>query len=305
MFMSLPKQILSRYSIAEDNNESGLAEAQTLEHPELVGYVQELVKNGLKTCVIMRGLTGYGKFTVVQGLKDLVGMISFSTDDLFMENGEYKFDPNKLTDYHNQNFENFKNAIVTGVQCVGVDNTNIQYHEYSRYIDFARNSGYITVLLECKKFAPDVLLERTTHNVPIQPIIAKLKKYTFRDPIYYGLFITYQTVEDLTNPFSYIPKQTTPLHVTLFYGRDQINSVVCRSIPIGKRFKIKVDSFCTSRAGKFLKVHIVDHEISTLQNLHITLETSEGFKPVDVGTNPAETSIEIGKEITGVFGPIY
>lgn len=131
-------------------------------------------------------------------------------------------------------------------------------------------------------------------------------KYTFIDPVYYGIFVNNKMVEDLLEPYSYVPKQTTPLHITLFYGRDQINSVACRSIPIGTAFKVVVDSFCTSKAGKFLKVSIVGlDDLVSAKNLHITLETSEGFKPVDVGTNPAETTIKIEKEINGIFGPIY
>ena len=74
---------------------------EPLEHPELIGYVQELVKSGMKVCIVMRGPTGSGKSTVVRNLKDLVGMVSFSTDDLFIVDGEYKFDASKLTDYRN------------------------------------------------------------------------------------------------------------------------------------------------------------------------------------------------------------
>jgi energy-coupling factor transporter ATP-binding protein EcfA2 len=290
-----------------------------LQIPQLRDYVKTLYDNGLKVCVILRGPTGSGKSTLVKELKkatliqDLKGdtcIECFSTDDLFITDGEYKFEADKLESYHNQNFLNFRDAVVNdNYQAVCVDNTNIGYHEYGRYIELARNNGYVTVVFDCKKLAPEVLFARTTHSVPINSIIAKVKKYNFVDPQYYGIFFTEDSVLSLLNNcgIDYEPVQKTPLHITLFFGRDQINSVACKAIPMGQKYTVKVVSFCTGKAGKSLTVSLEGQEwfITKISHLHITLETHEGFKPVNVGTMTAEISVEINKEISGIYGPIY
>ncbi len=283
---------------------------EPLETPILADYVKTLYDNGMKVCVIMRGPTGSGKSYSVNRLKTVIdtdrdGIHCFSTDDLFMVNGEYKFDANKLDTLHNQNFQNFKNAVVNNTKAICVDNTNILHHDYAKYIDLARNNGYVTVILQCKKLSPEVLMARSSHNVPINSIIARCKKYVFVDPQYSGIFFSEDTIGGLLNEceIGYEPIQKTPLHVTLFFGRDQINSPTCKSIPIGKQFTVNVVSFCTSKAGKFFKVLIDGFEDRT--NLHITLETNEGYKPVEVGRMPSEISFNINKEISGIFGPIY
>jgi hypothetical protein len=275
---------------------------EPLEAPYLAGYVHNLYDNGIKVCVIMRGPSGSGKSSTVKKLKNIMNMESFSTDDLFMIDGEYKFDPSKLESMHNRNFQNFKDAVYGQVQGLIVDNTNIAYHEYQKYIELARGNGYVTVVLQCKKLSPETLFARSTHGVPINSLIAKVKKYQFVDPVYCGIFFPKNEIENLLTQFDYVPKQTTPLHITLYYGRDQVRSVECTSVPVSKEYKIKVHSFCTSKAGKFLKVSIEDFEGD---NLHVTLETFEGFKPVDVGIYPAETSIDINANIRGIYGPIY
>jgi adenylate kinase family enzyme len=279
---------------------------ETLETPALYSYVQTLLDCQIKTCIIMRGPTGSGKSTVTKKLGKIIPSIKIhSTDNLFMVNGKYEFDPSKLEEFHNQNFQNFKKDILDNVQGIIVDNTNILYYEYGRYIELARNNGYVTVILQCKKLEPEVLLARTTHNVPINSIIAKLKKYQFVDPMYCGIFFRPDQIQDLLPP-NYTPIQKTPLHITLYYGRDQINSVECRSIMIGKEYQVTVHSFCTSKAGKSLKVSVEGPEfVNGHTNLHITLETHEGFKPVDVGTYQVETTVDINKQVNGVFGPIY
>lgn len=295
----------NQYSIQEDNYHPQQEVFQEpLETPALYSYVQSLIDSGIKTCIIMRGPSGSGKTTVV---KKLVGMFPdlqvHSTDNLFFDNGEYKFDASKLELMHGQNFKNFRQSVVDEAQSVCVDNTNILIHEYSSYIELARNNGYVTVVLQCKKLEPEVLFARTTHNVPMNSIIARTKKYQFVNPLYSGIFFKKDQIDELLKSYGYQPKQTSPLHITLFYGRDQINSAECTAIPIGKEYTVNVVSLCTSIAGKFLKVSVEGFENHA--NLHITLETFEYFKPVDVGILPADTFVEINAQINGVFGPIF
>lgn len=301
--------ITRRIELITRHNASHIASQpfDSLENPELVRYIEALHGKGIKICVIMRGVTGSGKSTCIKALTELLPeLVSFSTDDLFKIDGVYTFDPKKLGVMHDKNFENFKNAVLLeNKPIVCVDNTNIEYFEYSRYIELAKNNGYVTVVLQCKKYSAETLASRSTHEVPIQFIIPKVQKYKFVEPSYMGIFLNTDEIKELLKQpkevgFDFIPKQTTPLHITLFYGRTQINSEACKAIEVGKEFDINIYGLCTSKAGKFLKV-----AIENFDNLHVTLETFETFKPVDVGIFPAETTIATIILTTGIYGPIY
>ena len=55
----------------------------------------------------MRGLSGSGKSSRVEEILSgttVTKSAVFSTDDIFMENGEYNFRPEKLKEYHDLNF---------------------------------------------------------------------------------------------------------------------------------------------------------------------------------------------------------
>ncbi len=120
-----------------------------------------------------------------------------------------------------------------------------------------------------------------------------------------GIFLNTDEIKELLKEakeagFDFIPKQTTPLHITLFYGNSEINSDACKAIAIGKKY---IYGLCTNKAGKFLQVEIKD--FYKLNYFHITLETFEPYKPVDVGIFPAESTIETIIQTTGIYGPIF
>jgi energy-coupling factor transporter ATP-binding protein EcfA2 len=50
-----------------------------------------------KNLILIRGVSGSGKSTVSNLFR---GVFSISTDDMFMVDGKYKFDPSKLGEYH-------------------------------------------------------------------------------------------------------------------------------------------------------------------------------------------------------------
>ena len=129
-----------------------------------------------KICYILRGLPGTGK----SGVANSLAMASesslyniFSTDDLFMVEGEYQFDPSRLGEYHNTNLQNAKlymnrySQFNGQVICV-IDNTNTQHWEYEKYVEAANEQGFIVQVISIAWDAKDIPLyaERNTHGVP-------------------------------------------------------------------------------------------------------------------------------------------
>jgi len=288
-----------------------------LQDSRLIDYVYCLYQNEYRVCIIMRGLPGSGKSSVVKHMTNYLSMKCFSTDDFFMvdKDGEvfYKFEAEKLEMYHGQNFLNFKNSISDNVQVVCVDNTNLNYHEYGKYLELARKNGYITVIMNCKKFPPEIHAARSIHAVPFNSIVAKHKKYMYVEPVYYGIFFTESTMQKLLADFQLAEKeqdyklvQKTVFHVTLFFGKEQFESNQSQISTIGTKYSVKIISFCTNAAGKYIKVQV--NEFENILGLHITLETNQGFKPVDVGIMQPDSEVHVHdkmEEIVGIFGPIY
>ena len=101
--------------------------------------------------IIMRGLPGSGKsYWVEQYLKSLPLESAFavkqrgyfSTDSLFYINGEYHFNKNKLSQYHQLNLTGFIQALANREPTVICDNTNLARWEYAAYEAAARALGY-------------------------------------------------------------------------------------------------------------------------------------------------------------------
>lgn len=135
-----------------------------------------------KICFVLRGLPGTGKSMLAEILRDTLhptwvraGAI-FSTDDFFMVDGEYQFDPTKLGEYHANNLEN-ATQFMRGHQnaekaiCV-IDNTNTQHWEYEGYVEAAKEYGFMVQVITVDWKAEDIPLyaERNSHGVPEEAI---------------------------------------------------------------------------------------------------------------------------------------
>lgn len=104
-----------------------------------------------KLAIILRGLPGSGKsYWVEQFIKaqpiDTANDIRlrgyFSTDKLFYIDGEYRFNVNRLSEYHQRNLTAFIHALGRGEPIVICDNTNMARWEYMAYEAAAKALGY-------------------------------------------------------------------------------------------------------------------------------------------------------------------
>lgn len=147
----------------------------------------------------MRGIPGSGKSTTAHSIASLMGVLTekevvdnvtyylrdgkifsaiHSTDSFHINSdGVYEFIPHKLSLFHSLNFKKFKQSIDDNISIVICDNTNITRKEYSKYLEAAKRSGYLTSLV-CIPHPPlEVAVERNIHNVPEEAIIKMIKRW--------------------------------------------------------------------------------------------------------------------------------
>ena len=130
----------------------------------------------MKIAYIMRGVPGSGKSTLAERLANGNGII-YSTDDYFYVDGEYRFDPARLEEYHARNLNDFCNGVNSGITPVICDNTNVQKWQYQKYVDAAQKAGYMVAIVTMSHPAAEVAAERTLHNVPVEAIQRMLNKW--------------------------------------------------------------------------------------------------------------------------------
>ncbi len=108
---------------------------------------------------------GFGKsYKAKQIHADNIPCRIHSTDDEFIVDGVYQFDPKKLGINHQNCQSKVREAMESGVNVI-VDNTNILKSHRAPYVKLAQEFGYEVeeVFVECDV---EVAIKRNTHNVP-------------------------------------------------------------------------------------------------------------------------------------------
>ena len=92
----------------------------------------------MKELILLRGLPGSGKSTFAE----LIGGFRCEADMYFMEDGEYKFDINRIKDAHRWCKEQCKSYMERDKPKVIVSNTFTQMWEMEDYYELAKTYGY-------------------------------------------------------------------------------------------------------------------------------------------------------------------
>jgi adenylate kinase family enzyme len=123
---------------------------------------------------VIRGSSGSGKSTFA---KKILGLYpeakQFETDDLFMQDGEYKFDFTKLRENHAENFRRVAKAMEEGISPIILSNTSIKKWEMQNYIDAAKTNGYYIII---KKMGGEF---KNEHGVPEDKV--KMMRQNFEE----------------------------------------------------------------------------------------------------------------------------
>jgi predicted kinase len=159
---------------------------------------------------IMRGLPGSGKSTKAKELAGKLGKI-FSTDDYFMQDGEYRFDAARLPENHRRNLDDSTMAMRRGTGTVVIDNTNIEPWHFEKYVEAGRLYGYEVEFVEFdpRNYSDSKIRElasRNTHRVPETAIRAMKDKWVAIDAKKYkDAKVMAMTGTDLPNAMSFGP----------------------------------------------------------------------------------------------------
>ncbi|NXA37568.1 N42L1 protein, partial [Eudromia elegans] len=100
--------------------------------------------------------------------RDSPSAVVLSTDDFFVRNGVYVFEPDLLEDAHRWNQARADKAMKNGKSPVIIDNTNIHAWEMKPYVMMARENNYEVIFREPDtpwKFNVQELTSRNTHGV--------------------------------------------------------------------------------------------------------------------------------------------
>jgi len=148
------------------------------------------------TILVIRGLAGSGKSTIVRQLESLYpGSVCCSADKFFLnpQTGEYQFDRSQLAEAHKWCQSKAEEACRQRVNIVIVDNTNVKKWEMVPYFKLADKYRYSVVVVEPRtpwRFNIDELARRNKHGVDRFILSKKVKDWESVRARYYGWFLS-------------------------------------------------------------------------------------------------------------------
>jgi len=137
-----------------------------------------------KIMYILRGLPGSGKSYLAKTINETYNHqgVILSTDDFFIENGVYKYDPEKIGEAHKFNQDRCKEHCRKGTTPIIIDNTNVKRWEAKIYVEYAMYYNYDIEIREpdtpwWKRKNAKILAKKNQHGVPIEKIQKMLDRW--------------------------------------------------------------------------------------------------------------------------------
>lgn len=139
--------------------------------------------------ILMRGVSGSGKSTLARKLaEECEGSVILSTDDYFMVEGKYVFEPKMIGVNHSRNQERARTHMSNGTPCVIIDNTNTQAWEMKPYAEMALEFGYDIEIREPDQVPIEEIMQRqaarSDKNLSreiVERMLARWEKVTVED----------------------------------------------------------------------------------------------------------------------------
>ena len=100
-----------------------------------------------QSLVILRGIPGSGKSEVANVLSGYASHIICTSDDFFITDGEYIFNPELLSVAHNACQEKCENLMKKQHHKIFIANTNTTEEEMQPYVELAEYYGYVVYYL--------------------------------------------------------------------------------------------------------------------------------------------------------------
>ena len=137
--------------------------------------------NYISDLILVRGVSGAGKSSVADciaaGRDQWHPVPVFSTDDYFMVNGEYKFDGEKIPQYHKLCQADVEEAMKDwNINTIVVANTFTTEWEMEPYFKLAKKHDYNvhTIIVENRHGSKSI------HNVPSKVITMQKERFNIK-----------------------------------------------------------------------------------------------------------------------------
>ncbi len=155
-----------------------LALTSTMEYVHGPLNIQENIKDGVHYFSVVPSDEGWEYYPAEELIRnEVVKAVIHSTDNFFMVNGEYRFDPRQLGRNHQKNMKAFNRSIELGIETIICDNTNTTIWEFKKYLTAARRAGYVSSVVTLPHPPIDVAVERNAHSVPRDAIEKMLRRW--------------------------------------------------------------------------------------------------------------------------------
>lgn len=111
-----------------------------MQNQTIMNWLQKTTQQ--KLLIIARGPSGSGKSHMTKNLAEEYKAPIFSTDDFWMVDGEYQFNPKRLREAHRWNQNRTEEAMQNNEPIIIIDNTNVKFSDMKPYVQMAQKYQY-------------------------------------------------------------------------------------------------------------------------------------------------------------------